>query len=124
MRVFSAFVTAAILAIAAPAAAQSPPAYPSVLTPPPLPATPAAHPHTSPRPTAVMTFRNPAAKGGSTPMSAAACNRSPVYAQQRLNPITGQPQTATLVSIPVTKGGGSIASATTRKGQQEACAHH
>jgi hypothetical protein len=126
MRVLPALIALAVLALITPAGAQSPPAYPSVLTPPPLPAhTPATtQPHASARPAAVTTFTNPGGKGRSSPMSASACNRAPRNVPASVNPITGQPQAATIVSVPITKGGGSIANATSQKQTQEACAHH
>jgi hypothetical protein len=44
-------------------------------------------------------------------------------AQTDVNPITGKLQAAPIIEIPVTKGGGSVASATTRAQQAQACAH-
>lgn len=41
---------------------------------------------------------------------------------QMINPITGKLQAQTIVSIPLTKGGPSSASATQRRQQREACA--
>jgi len=84
-------------------------------------ATPHAHP--SPRPTSVMTFANPGAKHALSSANGASCGRNAVAAQQRVNPITDQPQAGTLVSVPITPGGGSIASATNRRQQADACTH-
>jgi hypothetical protein len=58
-------------------------------------------------------------------MSGQGCISGPtaVRAQNSLNPITGKPQAATIVSIPLGKGSGDIASATTRSQQAQACAH-
>jgi hypothetical protein len=71
-----------------------------------------------------MTFTNPSSKHNLTTANGASCTRNAASAQQRINPITGQPQAATIVSIPITKGGGSVASATNRQQQLDACAHH
>jgi hypothetical protein len=74
-------------------------------------------------------FSPPVFRNGPThhaPVSAngSACTRNGVAAQQQtINPITGQRQAQTLVSIPVGKGSGSVADATTRRQQLEACAH-
>ena len=51
------------------------------------------------------------------------CNRNAVTAQQHINPITGQKQADTIVSVTVNPGGGSIPSATNRQQQLDACAH-
>jgi hypothetical protein len=51
--------------------------------------------------------------------SGAVANRS----QLAVNPINGQAQAAPIVSIPLNKGGGSVADATTRAQQAHACAH-
>jgi hypothetical protein len=113
------------IAVAAPANAQTPGPYVTSLVPPPLPArTPhvarAPRPHGSGRPAPFMTFTNPSglsAAGGSS------CSRNAIAAQQHVNPITGQPQTATIVSIPVTSNSGTMKSATNHRQQIEACAH-
>jgi hypothetical protein len=42
-------------------------------------------------------------------------------AQTRTNPITGQPQAAPIIEIPI--GGGSVANATNRAQQNQACLH-
>jgi hypothetical protein len=58
-------------------------------------------------------------------MSGQGCISGPtaVRAQNSINPITGRPQAATIVSIPIGKGSGDVASSTTRAQQAEACAH-
>jgi len=113
------------IAVAAPANAQTPGPYVTSLVPPPLPArTPhgarSPHPHGSGRPSPVMTFTNPS---GLSPAGGSACVRNGIPAQQRVNPITGQPQAATIVSIPVTSQSGTMKSATNHQQQIEACAH-
>jgi len=113
------------LAFAAPANGQTPGPYATSLVPPPLPArTPhtvrSPHPHGSGRPAPFMTFTNPS---GLSPAGGASCVRNGIAAQQRINPITGQPQAATIVSIPVTSHSGTMKSATNHQQQIEACAH-
>jgi hypothetical protein len=126
MRFLSTVLAGILVALAAPAGAQSMPPYPTVLTPPPLPshapvAAHSPHPHPSTRATPFMTFSNPAGRG---PVNGTACSRTAMSsAQQRTNPITGQPQAATLVSVPITSGGGSVKSATAAQQQADACAH-
>jgi hypothetical protein len=72
-----------------------------------------------------MTFTNPAnhtANAGS--MSGQGCiGQNANAAQTAINPITGKPQAAPIVVVPVTKGGGSVASATKHAQQNQACAH-
>jgi hypothetical protein len=120
----SLLIAVALIAVAAPALAQTPSSTTlPVLPTPHASATP--HPHPSPRPTAVMTFTNPAPKRGQqATANGTTCTRNGVAAQQQhINPITGQPQASTIVSVPITGGSGSIASATNRQQQLEACAH-
>jgi hypothetical protein len=71
------------------------------------------------------TFTNPGAGHASPrPMSGQGCIASHINASQtNVNPITGKPQAAPIVSIPLTPNSGSIASATTRAQQSHACAH-
>jgi hypothetical protein len=112
-------------AVAAPANAQAPGPYVTSLVPPPLPArTPhvarSPHPHGSGRPAPFMTFTNPS---GLSSAGGSSCARNGVVAQGRVNPITGQPQAATIVSIPVTSHSGTMKSATNHQQQIEACAH-
>jgi hypothetical protein len=98
------------LAAFAPAGAQTPSASHS----------PAPHPHKTP----FMTFANPAHGHGQPSAGSSFCNRNSVAAQQqKINPITGQPQAQTLVSVPLTSHAGSVPAATTRQQQLEACAH-
>jgi hypothetical protein len=88
-------------------------------------ATATPHVPVTPRPTAVSTFTNPSSKHAHvlTPAGGSSCNRNAVAAQQRVNPITGQPQAATIVSVPIGNNAGTVASATNHQQQIEACAH-
>ena len=58
-------------------------------------------------------------------MSGAGCTSAVMAnrAQLSVNPINGQAQAAPIVSIPLSKGGGSVANATTKAQQAHACAH-
>jgi hypothetical protein len=58
-------------------------------------------------------------------MSGAGCTTAVMAnrAQSSVNPINGQAQAAPIVSIPLGKGGGSVANATTKAQQAHACAH-
>jgi hypothetical protein len=58
-------------------------------------------------------------------MSGQGCISGPTAnrAQTTVNPINGHAQAATIVSVPLGKGSGSVASATTRQQQAQACAH-
>lgn len=72
------------------------------------------------------TFQNPRGrKTNPGTMNGAGCNSGPtaVRAQNSVNPITGKAQAKTIVSIPLGKGAGSVASSTTRHQQAVACAH-
>jgi hypothetical protein len=60
--------------------------------------------------------RNPSSMGGAGCIAA-----HPNAGQTEINPITGKPQAAPIVAIPLT--GGNVANATTRAGQAHACAH-
>jgi hypothetical protein len=62
---------------------------------------------------------NPGTRSGRDCISGRGANEG----QQSINPITGQPKAATIVSIPLGNGGGSVASATTRAQQAQACGH-
>jgi hypothetical protein len=86
-------------------------------------ATPAGAQTPNPHKTPVMQLQHPAAHHGVTPADASVCNRNAVTAAQHVNPITGQKQAQTIVSVPLTKGSGSVASATNRQQQLDACAH-
>jgi hypothetical protein len=57
--------------------------------------------------------------GGAGCTTGAMANR----AQLSVNPINGQAQAAPIVSIPLNKGGGNVADATTRAQQAHTCAH-
>jgi hypothetical protein len=58
-------------------------------------------------------------------MSGAGCQTGVMAnkAQSSVNPINGKAQAAPLISIPITKGGGSVANATTKAQQAYTCAH-
>ncbi len=112
MRLAAFLTVLAAVATAAPIAAQTP----------------------SPHPTGAMGVRNKHATTLSNPanrktnahtMSGRGCISGPnaTRAELAVNPITGKAQAAPIVSIPLTKGGGDIASATTRAQQAHACAH-
>jgi hypothetical protein len=73
-----------------------------------------------------MSLTNPGAAHNTTgTMSGAGCQSGAVAnaAQLAVNPINGRAQAAPIISIPITKGGGSVASATTKAQQAHACAH-
>jgi hypothetical protein len=58
-------------------------------------------------------------------MSGAGCNTGAMMSrsQMAVNPINGNAQAAPIVSIPLGKGGGSVANATTKAQQTHTCAH-
>jgi hypothetical protein len=95
--------------------------FAAALLAPAVAQTPAPH-HPAPHKTPFMTFTSPAGKGQPTANSSF-CNRNSIAAQQRINPITGQPQAQTIVSVPITNRTSSVAAATTHQQQLEACAH-
>ena len=72
-----------------------------------------------------MTFRNPANRtSNSGSMTGQGCiGQNANAAQTAINPITGKPQAAPIVAVPVTKGAGTVASATQHAQQTQACAH-
>jgi len=120
----SVLIAVMLVAAAGPAAAQTP----SSTTLPVLPmpkVTPTPHVRVTPRPSAVSTFTNPGSKHAHvlTPAGGSSCNRNATAAQQRVNPITGQPQAGTLVSVPIGNNAGTVASATNHQQQIDACAH-
>jgi len=86
--------------------------------------------HSTPRPAPMSTklnvqhFTNPG-EAKTHPMSGQGCVSNPgaLRAAHAVNPINGQAQAKTIVSVPITKGGGSVAASTTRAQQAEACAH-
>jgi hypothetical protein len=112
MRFAGLLIVLAAVATAVPAAAQSP----------------------TPRPTGAMGIRrvpislqnpanrknNPGVMGGQGCISGPTSVRAQTTA---INPVNGQAQAAPIISIPLTKGGGDVASATTRAQQAHACAH-
>jgi hypothetical protein len=71
-----------------------------------------------------MRFTNPGSgSSGPHPMNGQGCIGPHVNAAQTaINPITGKPQAATIVSIPLSKGAGGVASSTNRAQQAQACA--
>jgi hypothetical protein len=82
----------------------------------------------SPAPSGIMeqkvplTFKNPGAPKGQSSMSGQGCIASHANASlTEINPVTGKPQAAPIVSIPLT--GGNVATATNRAQQHHACAH-
>jgi hypothetical protein len=85
-------------------------------TPPPAPMSTRLH--------SATTFHNPGSEK-THPMSGQGCVSGPGAnrAATTVNPVNGHAQAATIISIPITKGGGSVANATTHKQQAEACAH-
>jgi len=115
MRLAVLFTALVAVATAVPAGAQAP--------------TPSPHGYTN---TALqhkakpMTFSNPGnpkynpgTRSGRDCISGRGANAG----QQTINPITGQPKAATIVSIPLGQGGGSVASSTTKAQQAQACGH-
>jgi hypothetical protein len=119
-----ALIAVVLIASAGRALAQTPSSTTlPVLPMPAVSATP--HARLTPRPTAVSTFTNPGSKHAHvlTPAGGSSCNRNATAAQQRINPITGQPQAATIVSVPIGSNAGTVASATNHQQQIEACAH-
>jgi hypothetical protein len=71
-----------------------------------------------------MTLTNPGASSSTSTMSGAGCGGPRANAAQTaINPITGQPQAAPIVAVPLTKGAGTVASATNHAQQAQACAH-
>jgi hypothetical protein len=72
-----------------------------------------------------LTLSNPNSSSNTHAMSGQGCISGPTAnrAQQVINPVTGKPQAAPIVEIPISKGGGSVANATTRAQQAHACAH-
>jgi hypothetical protein len=87
----------------------------------------APHPSTTPhaRKTPVSSLSNPAGRSNTHTMSGQGCISGPNAnrALQTINPVTGKPYGDTIVEVPLTKGGGSVANATTRAQQAQACAH-
>jgi hypothetical protein len=72
------------------------------------------------------TLQNPANRQnnpGTASVQACISGPTAMRSQNMVNPITGLPQAAPIIEIPVTKGGGSVASATTRAQQAQACVH-
>jgi hypothetical protein len=79
----------------------------------------------TPKPHATGFFTGPSGRATPHPLHGRACN-GPIMAQRAqtaVNPINGQAQAAPIVSIPLTKNGGGTANATSRAQQAQACAH-
>jgi hypothetical protein len=72
-----------------------------------------------------LTFTNPAPRGNAAgPMSGSGCIAAGAgAAPNAVNPITGKAQAAPVVEVPLSKDGSTVASATTRAQQAQACAH-
>ena len=88
--------------------------------------TPAAHKHNATlHRSHPMTFTNPANRSSNAgSMNGQGCiGQNANAAQTAINPITGKPQAAPIVAVPVTKGAGTVASATQHAQQNQACAH-
>lgn len=102
----------AALAGAGPAAAQAPQASPTSAA--------------MSRKVNASNLTNPASRSTNPhTMSGQGCISGPMAnrAQLAINPITGKAMAAPIVEIPVGKGAGSVANATTRAQQAHACAH-
>ncbi len=71
-----------------------------------------------------MTFTNPGSHSSvAGPAGGQSCiGHNANAAQTAVNPITGKAQAAPFVVVPVSNNGGSVASATTRAQQAQACA--
>lgn len=89
------------LALAAPAAAQTPQPHPPGF------------------------LNSPAGRATPHPLHGRACNGGVMAnrAATTINPVTGKPEPKAIVVVPLTKNGGGVANATTRAAQAEACAH-
>jgi len=73
-----------------------------------------------------MTFTNPGSatyKPGTLSGRDCSSGRGANAGQQTVDPVTGKPRAATIVSIPLGSGSGSVASSTTKAQQAQACAH-
>jgi hypothetical protein len=101
------------LATALPAGAQTP-------TPKPYKHTALTH---KAKPTTFSNPGDPKYNPGTLSGQDCVSGRGANAAQQTVNPITGKPQAATFISIPLGPGGGSVASSTTKAQQAQACGH-
>jgi hypothetical protein len=72
-----------------------------------------------------VNLSNPRNRSNTHSMSGQGCISGPTAnrAQQEVNPITGKLMAAPIIQVPLSKGGGSVADATTRAQQAHACAH-
>ncbi len=92
------------------------------VTPSPQPSS--AMPHSAMMHKVKNTLVNPGAQNAVAPMRGSGCiGPNANAAQTAINPITGQPQAATIVSVPLGSGSGTVASSTNHAQQSEACAH-
>lgn len=115
MRSAAVLFACAAVAVAAAAGADTgttPPPHPGAhatphSTPWPAFAVPTINPH------AIINMSGPQCQSGSNMMAT----------QRTVNPINGQPQAKTLVSIPIGKGAGTVSSSTQRQNNIQACAH-
>jgi hypothetical protein len=103
------------LATAVPAGAQT-------ATPTPKPYKHTALTHKA-KPTTFSNPGNPKYNPGTLTGQDCTGGRGANAAQQNVNPITGKPQAATFISIPLGPGGGSVAESTTKAQQAQACTH-
>jgi hypothetical protein len=105
-----ALILSILVAVAAPVVAQTPHATPTV----------AGAERKVP-----VNLSNPRSRSNTHSMSGQGCISGPTAnrALQEVNPITGKLMAAPILEIPLTKGGGSVADATTRAQQAHACAH-
>jgi hypothetical protein len=113
MRVAVLFIALVTVAGALPAGAQTPTPHPY-------------HNNAMSHKAHPMTFSNPAnPKYNPGTLNGTRCisGRGANAAQQTIDPVTGKPRAATIVSIPLGSGGGSVASSTTKAQQAQACAH-
>jgi hypothetical protein len=71
-----------------------------------------------------MVLKNPGASSNTSTMSGQGCiGPRANAAQTAINPINGQKQAAPIVAVPLTSGAGTVASATNRAQQNQACVH-
>jgi hypothetical protein len=90
-----------------------------------LGATPAPHASSAMSHHVQPSLRNPGARTGQPTMNGQGCisGHNANASQTAVNPITGKAQAKPIIEIPLGKGAGSVASATNRAQQHQACAH-
>jgi hypothetical protein len=115
MRLAVVFTALVAVATAVPAGAQAP-------TPSPHVYKKSALEHKA-KPTTFSNPGNPKYNPGTQSGRDCISGRGANAGQQTINPITGQQKGATIVSIPLGNGAGSVASSTTRAQQAQACGH-